>query len=371
MIAAVPGLTRLAAALTAMGVLASVSTADSSVVMRLGSSHSNLDPVADGVLDVAGPDADGWFPIEVAEHEITALVSWTSGSGAMVGKPNPGSLKISKRINALSPYLLGIIASGRSMDEAQIVIRDANAARGPFYWIALQGLYVTRISQSLGDGGAGTEDLELVYRSIGWSYHRRDTAGATEFSSALHWNVPELKLEEGALAVFEDQVPHAGTDAFIRLPGSPLTIPIASLVSNDSRDAWFAGLVSDKSTLGGSVAIAGSDLVYTPPSPDPGTEDGFSYTLQDLAGRSVRGEVVIGVRIPDPPPILRVTVLGDGITLHLSGPGSLRFQLQSADDIAGPWGNVGTPVAPDSEGNAEFQNTTENGSRYYRFVLAP
>ena len=85
--------------------------------------------------------------------------------------------------------------------------------------------------------------------------------------------------------------PVAGNDTFSTTAGTPLTIPVAQLLANDSDvdngDQLSITAVGDGN--GGSVSLDAGVVTFTP-SIGNGT-GGFTYTVQDTQGASALGQV--------------------------------------------------------------------------------
>jgi CSLREA domain-containing protein len=101
-----------------------------------------------------------------------------------------------------------------------------------------------------------------------------------------------------ALTVREQNTqPLAGSDAASTSINTPVQIPIAKLLSNDSDSDGDPLTISDvrgNSARGGQVVLSGSNLVYTPPANFTGV-DSLIYTLSDGSGGTANGTVTVTV----------------------------------------------------------------------------
>lgn len=163
-------------------------------------------------------------------------------------------------------------------------------------------------------------------------------------------------------------LPIAGSDRVYRLLASPLRIPISQLLQNDSAGASFAGLPSNQSSLGGQVMVSGPDLVYTPPSPDPGVDDSFSYQIRDPVGQPANGNVTVGVGGSNGQPIGNLVIQRSDSTIQfqLMGSAGQPYSLQSADNLLGPWTDLDAAQIADSAGIVRWADSEVPGTRFYR-----
>lgn len=115
------------------------------------------------------------------------------------------------------------------------------------------------------------------------------------------------RLSDGFLASASTQVtltiasvndpPIAGDDAASTSIDTPLNIPVATLLSNDTdieSDLLAISQVQASSLRGGQVTLAGGSVVYTPPTHFIGV-DSLIYTLSDGNGGTASGTVTITV----------------------------------------------------------------------------
>lgn len=167
--------------------------------------------------------------------------------------------------------------------------------------------------------------------------------------------------------------PAANPDRFDRVLGTPLELPVAGLLSNDSAGAAFDGLPSAATSNGGRVTLAGSVVLYAPPVPDPGTLDTFGYRVRDAAGRVAMGLVTVGIAGPGGAPRgnLEVRTDANGVGLTLSGVPGQRYQLETASDASGPWTPFGDPVVANGDGLIGWNDTNAEVTRFYRATPAP
>jgi hypothetical protein len=168
--------------------------------------------------------------------------------------------------------------------------------------------------------------------------------------------------------------PFAADDAAGTLAGTPVTVavtgndgdPDGTGVAVNSFDATSAG--------GGSVALVGGQLRYTPAAGFTGT-DSFGYDVVDPTGRvSDRATVTVAVGDPDLPIVVGiydagtdalVHLLGDGDTLAaaaLSGPMTFAVGVVEGGELDGAVGSMKLRLS-----GAASAAKTESGAPYALF----
>lgn len=112
---------------------------------------------------------NGEFPARMAQLGVANAVS-VSGSGGGAGKPVFDNLSLEKVVDAYSPLLYMLAASGQHIKDAELTMRDAQGAKVGS--IRLQGVYVAGCHSSLDGSGNGVsiESLVLAYEKIEMSY---------------------------------------------------------------------------------------------------------------------------------------------------------------------------------------------------------
>lgn len=158
----------------------------------------------------------------------------------------------------------------------------------------------------------------------------------------------------------------ANPDNAYRLLGQSIAISTANLLANDTAGATFDGLSTSTTALGGSVSLANGVISYTPPAPDPGTTDSFTYRIRDINNQTATASVTISIALPGQRGNLSIT-LGRATTLRLTATAGQKYQLQTAPDITGPWTSLGEPVTANPDSIAQWQDASPAGAaRYYR-----
>ena len=129
---------------------------------------------------------DGGEPAPVTGFAwtVTADSSWTKGGGASVGKPNPGSLRVAKPVDAGSIAAFHNIVAGASFPTAVLTLASGKGNTTSTMVYEMTELFVTAVAQSAADG-LTTEDLSMVFKTVKWTF--TDASGG---SSSGSWSVP-------------------------------------------------------------------------------------------------------------------------------------------------------------------------------------
>jgi NHL repeat len=124
------------------------------------------------------------------------------------------------------------------------------------------------------------------------------------------------------------------------------------------------------STAGGSVAIFGTTLRYTPATGYSGT-DSFEVVFNQTGGGTFTGRVDVtvsaasGGRISNPPQVMPVA--GGGIQVRFRGIPGVTYKIQRSTDLLS-WQDMGTTIAGDT-GEIQYTDPTPpSPSGFYRMV---
>jgi hypothetical protein len=167
-------------------------------------------------------------------------------------------------------------------------------------------------------------------------------------------------------------------DLMTRVPGKPLKIPVALLLSNDF--ARFGSLrvnqVDAVSSQGAKILLERGWIIYTPP---PGLADdvvdSFSYTASD-GGDSAQAQVhLIGDvwKIGTANSLIRVIPLSVGVGLQFSVIPGQRYVISASNRIGSgeDWKPIGTAWSDDL-GRLEVRDSDALGAtRFYRVDALP
>ena len=132
-------------------------------------------------------------------------------------------------------------------------------------------------------------------------------------------------------------------------------------------DTLFVSAVSTSSDQGGTVALGGGFITYTPPTNYTGA-DQFTYTISDPFGATADGTIAVTVSAANVSSVITsITQQPDGnMEIMSSGIPGATYWIQASTDLAA-WTTIGTNTA-DTNGIILFldQNATNYTSRFYR-----
>jgi hypothetical protein len=154
---------------------------------------------------------------------------------------------------------------------------------------------------------------------------------------------------------------------------TPVTFSIAKVLQHvtdaDGDQVNLTG-VAGVSANGGTVALGGQSITFTPATGSTNT-DSFTYTVTDALGAAATGVVSVVITAPPAtPPTGPVTMLPNGhVIVTLSGVAGQTYILQGSPDLQ-TWVSLCTVVAA-----ADGTITVEDGDapdftvRYYKLAL--
>jgi hypothetical protein len=127
---------------------------------------------------------------------------------------------------------------------------------------------------------------------------------------------------------------------------------------------------SPTSTNGGTVAVSGNWVFYTPPQGFTNS-DTFSYVIQDSGGLQATGlvSITVPVELGQSQNIVGIENLGNGaLLISCQGIAGRTYTIQYTENLETlVWQTLGTSTA-DATGAFEFTDTPPSGSpaRFYR-----
>ncbi len=167
--------------------------------------------------------------------------------------------------------------------------------------------------------------------------------------------------------------PVAGTVVLQRDQNCGLKVRVANVLTNDSdpnNEVLTFISASPTSTNGGTVAVSGNWIFYTPPQGFTNS-DTFSYVIQDSGGLQATGlvSITVPVNLSQSQNIVGVENLGNGsLLISFQGIAGRTYTIQYTENLETlVWQTLGTSTA-DATGAFEFTDTPPNGSptRFYR-----
>ena len=219
------------------------------------------------------------------------------------------------------------------------------------------------------DGVAGFDPGAFELRSADFA----PPLGAGNFSLALANGGKDLQLLFVASSAPPNRPPVAANDAAGTTLNKPITIAAGKLAANDfdaDGDPLSVLAVDAVSALGGSVSLAASQILYTPPLNVTGA-DSFGYTISDGRGGTAQAAVIVQIRAVSGAQPLGITIAGDlSKTVKFIGLPGRAYLVQTAGDAgAGPW-MTRIAVTAGRTGRFEYLDTEIVSQCFYR-AIAP
>jgi hypothetical protein len=167
-------------------------------------------------------------------------------------------------------------------------------------------------------------------------------------------------------------------DTLPRVPGKPMKIPVAFLLTND-----FSGLgplsvkqVDARSSRGGTLVLSRGWIVYTPPPGLPDDEvDSFGYTAHNGSVSANARIHLVGEtwRVAPGRNLVRIIPLSVGVALQFSVIPGQRYRVSASDRIGAgeDWTPIGS-VWSDQRGRLEIRDLDAIGTiRFYQIEEDP
>jgi len=137
--------------------------------------------------DATAKGHEGWIRVSSLQWNVEASTSWTTGSGASVGKPNPGPVALTLPTGIWSQHFVRLITLGKALPKVTI---DATASDGrPLYRAIVEGMFVTDYGlASLPASPLPQDKLEFVFKILKIEYYATGTDGRL-ITTSFEWNV--------------------------------------------------------------------------------------------------------------------------------------------------------------------------------------
>jgi type VI secretion system secreted protein Hcp len=142
--------------------------------------------------DVTDAGHTGTIRAFALDWATTAASSWTSGGGATVAKPNPGSLHLTIASGPWSNMLIQAITTGHVLDGPPTpgpIVIDATANGRPLYRLTLQGVFLTKYEIQLDPQKGPVDGVDVVFKTVSIDRPYVDSKG-TALNSNFVWNIP-------------------------------------------------------------------------------------------------------------------------------------------------------------------------------------
>jgi len=143
----------------------------------------------------------GWIEISDWSWDIESDTSFLKGSGAAVGKPQPGSLSFSHYYDLSSPLIMSKIVQGTSFSVVDIVMLkqtgDTSGKGEVYFGMTMKDCFMTKVSSKGGEDGAVTQDIEMVFKSVAVGYKKQQDDGKLEQkANDFIWDIGKMKTAD-------------------------------------------------------------------------------------------------------------------------------------------------------------------------------
>ena len=134
-----------------------------------------------------------WIEIQGWDWEIEAESSWTKGSGASVGKANPGKMNFEHYFDTSSTVIMGYICTGKNFPKMELQMMKTTGKGSPetYFTMSMEGAYITKVSNSGTEEGNVTQKCELVFKTVKIEYKPQNNKDGTLMAvKTYNWDIP-------------------------------------------------------------------------------------------------------------------------------------------------------------------------------------
>lgn len=126
--------------------------------------------------DALAKNYEGWIEVSNFTEGVSSQTPNAPGAGA--GKPVYADVSVAKAIDATTPVLRSLAASGKRVKSVVIEATRSDEGRAtPVYRITLEDVGVASALGGVSSGGGQNEQVSLRYRTITWEYFPQDARG--------------------------------------------------------------------------------------------------------------------------------------------------------------------------------------------------
>jgi type VI secretion system secreted protein Hcp len=128
-------------------------------------------------------------------HQPRAATVSTAG-GHTSGRAEMGNIMFKKLADLASPVLLQTCAAGKTIPKAvfEFMRADGDGKPIPYFRIELEHLMIADVQPDSGDGGTISEQVQLAYAKIKWTYTKQSVRGGSEGKTAGGWDCVANKI---------------------------------------------------------------------------------------------------------------------------------------------------------------------------------
>jgi len=133
----------------------------------------------------------GWIEIGDWSWDVEAEASHLKGTGAAVGKPQPGTFSFSHYYDKSSPVIMQFIVKGMHFKQVTVDMMKQTGKDQPelFFQLAAKDVFITKVSSKGGEDGTVSQDIEFVFKEVGMGYKQQDNAGKLLAPLYFRWNI--------------------------------------------------------------------------------------------------------------------------------------------------------------------------------------
>jgi type VI secretion system secreted protein Hcp len=128
-------------------------------------------------------------------HQPRAATVSTAG-GHTNGRAEFGNLMFKKLADLASPVLLQTCAAGKTIPKAvfEFMRADSDGRPIPYFRIELENLMIADVQPDSGDGGIISEQVQLAYAKIKWTYTKQSIRGGSDGKTVGGWDCAANKI---------------------------------------------------------------------------------------------------------------------------------------------------------------------------------
>lgn len=148
---------------------------------------------------------EGWIEIGEWSWDVEAEASHLKGTGASVGKPQPGVLSFSHFYDKSSTLIMQNIVKGTHFDVLRIHMLKQTGGEQPelFFELAAKSVFITKVSSKGGEDGAVNQDIECVFKQVAVGYKQQGNDGkfTKDGFRKFTWNIATMTTTLDSLAL--------------------------------------------------------------------------------------------------------------------------------------------------------------------------
>lgn len=161
-------------------------------------------------LQITRKGTDGWIEINDWSWDIEADHSNLKGSGAAVGKPNPGTLNWTHSFDLSSTAILTKICAGKSFKNVCIdMLKQTGSDKAEqFFQIWMTDVYITKVSTKGGEDGSVTQEVDMCFKEVAIGYKAQTNEGKLENAAReFLWSITAMTASPTTAKVAFDKAP--------------------------------------------------------------------------------------------------------------------------------------------------------------------